>query len=73
MSLIGNIIWILLGGIWTALGWLLLGFWPRICSSSVCENCMPHSGRSSGGMSEGSRKGLNGSPRMMRRSSSSTV
>ena len=25
MSLIGNIIWILLGGIWTALGWLLLG------------------------------------------------
>ena len=63
MSLIGNIIWILLGGIWTALGWLLLGFWPRICSSSVCENCMPHSGRSS-------RRGLNGSPRMMRRSSS---
>ena len=25
MTLIGNIIWILLGGIWTALGWLLLG------------------------------------------------
>lgn len=25
MSLLGNIIWILLGGIWTAIGWLLLG------------------------------------------------
>ena len=25
MQLIGNIIWILLGGIWTALGWFLAG------------------------------------------------
>lgn len=25
MRVVGNIIWILLGGIWTALGWLLLG------------------------------------------------
>lgn len=25
MRLLGNIIWILLGGVWTALGWLLIG------------------------------------------------
>lgn len=25
MRLLGNIIWIILGGVWTALGWLLIG------------------------------------------------
>lgn len=25
MSLVGNIVWILCGGVWIALGWLLLG------------------------------------------------
>ena len=41
MRLIGNIIWIVLGGIWTAIGWVLLGtlFYITIIGIPLGRQC----------------------------------
>lgn len=41
MRLVGNVIWILLGGIWIALGWLLLGvvFYITILGIPLGRQC----------------------------------
>lgn len=46
MRVVGNIIWILLGGIWTALGWLLLGlvFCITIIGIPLGRQCLKMAG-----------------------------